>query len=251
VNLFRFIPGYESAIFDAGREPAFLMLLTFIVTLAATRFYTRMGRIRDWGSGSLGGVHMHHLVPGVIMSLAAGVLVIAFEPGGILIGLLAAFFGAGAALTLDEFAMLLHLDDVYWKQEGRLSIEACMVAVAVLGLAVLVASPFEEGGNEGGRWSVVAALAINSLLVVITMVKGKLKMGLIAIVVPFLAFVGALRLAKPGSIWARRFYPEHGRRIRRSRARQAKREARWTPRRNRFYDLIGGTPHLGSKRPSP
>jgi hypothetical protein len=251
VNLFRFIPGYESAIFDQGREPAFLMLLTFIVTLAGTRFYTRMGRIRGWGSGSVGGVHMHHLVPGVIMSLAAGVLVIAFEPGGILIGLLAAVFGAGAALTLDEFAMLLHLDDVYWKLEGRLSIEACMVAVAVLGLAVLVASPFEEGGNEGSRWSVVAALAINGLFVVITMVKGKLKMGLIGIVVPFLALIGALRLAKPGSIWARYVYPKHGRRMRRSQARQTKREARWTARRNRFYDLIGGTPRLGSNRQPP
>jgi hypothetical protein len=243
VNLLRFIPGYESAIFDAGREPAFLMLLTFVVTLAVTRFYTRIGRIRRWGSGSASGVHVHHVVPGVIMSLAAGVLVIAFDPGGIVIGLLAVVFGAGAALTLDEFAMLLHLDDVYWKLEGRVSIEACMVAVAVLGFAVLVASPFGEGGNEGSRWSVVVALAINGLFVLITMVKGKLKMGLIGIVVPLLALVGALRLAKPGSIWAR-FYPEHGRRMRRSRARQVKREARWAARRDRFYDLVGGTPHL-------
>jgi hypothetical protein len=243
VNLLRFIPGYESAIFDAGREPAFLMLLTFVVTLAVTRFYTRIGRIRRWGSGSASGVHVHHVVPGLIMSLAAGVLVIAFDPGGIVIGLLAVVFGAGAALTLDEFAMLLHLDDVYWKLEGRVSIEACMVAVAVLGLAVLVASPFGEGGNEGSRWSVVVALAINGLFVLITMVKGKLKMGLIGIVVPLLALVGALRLAKPGSIWAR-FYPEHGRRMRRSRARQVKREARWAARRDRFYDLVGGTPHL-------
>jgi hypothetical protein len=246
VNLFRFIPGYENAIFDAGREPAFLMLLTFIVTLAATRFYTRVGRIRGWGSGSVGGVHMHHLLPGVIMSLAAGVLVIAFEPGGILIGLFAAVFGAGAALTLDEFAMLLHLDDVYWKQQGRLSIEACMVALAILGLAVLVASPFEESGGAQGRWSVVVALAMNGLFVVTTIVKGKLKMGLIGIVVPVVALVGALRLAKPGSIWARHLYPGHGRRMRRSRARAAIREARWAVRRNRLYDLIGGTPHPGS-----
>jgi hypothetical protein len=250
VNLFRFIPGYESAIFDAGREPVFLMLLTFIVTLAGTRFYTRMGRIRGWGSGFVGGVHMHHLVPGVIMSLMAGLLVIAFEPRGILIGLLAAVFGAGAALTLDEFAMLLHLDDVYWKREGRLSIEACMVAVAVLGLAVLVASPFEEGGRAGGRWSVVVALATNGLFVLITIVKGKLKMGLIGIVVPFVAIVGALRLAKPRSIWARRLYRGHGHRMHRSRARQAKREARWGARRNGFYDLIGGTPTPGSQ-PTP
>ena len=165
MNLFRFIPGYESSIFDVGREPAFLMLLTFIVTLAGTRFYTRMARIRGWGSGSVGGVHMHHLVPGVIMILGAGVLVIAFEPCGILIGLLAAVFGAGAALTLDEFAILLHLDD--WLDLG--------------------AAPL----------------------------------------------CGARPPDAP------------------SRARHAKREARWATRRNRFYDLIGGTPHLGSKRQTP
>ena len=86
------------------------MLVAFILTYAGTRFYTRIGRKRGWGSGSVGGVHLHHLVPGVVMSLAAGALVIAFEPGGIPLGLLAVVFGAGAALTLDEFAMLLHLD---------------------------------------------------------------------------------------------------------------------------------------------
>jgi hypothetical protein len=249
VNLFRFIPGYESWIYDPGREPAFLMLLTFIITLAGTRFYTRMARTRGWGSGSVGGVHMHHLVPGLVMSFAAGALVIAFTPGGVWLDVLAVVFGAGAALTLDEFAMLLHLDDVYWRQEGRLSIDACMLAVAFLGLAVLATSPFEEGSNEGGNWAVVAVLAVNGLFVVITMLKGKLKMGLIGIVVPFVALVGAVRLAKPTSVWARRLYPEHGRRMRRSLTRYERREARWTARRNRFYDLIGGTPHLGSKPP--
>src|SRR2546430_1236915 len=142
------------------------MLVAFILTYAGTRFYTRMGRRRGWGSGSVGGVHLHHLVPGVVMSLAAGGLVIAFEPGGIALGLLAAAFGAGAALTLDEFAMLLHLDDVYWTQQGRLSIDACVTAVAFLGLALLAASPFEQSGDGQGRWAAVGAIATNGLLVV-------------------------------------------------------------------------------------
>jgi hypothetical protein len=59
-----------------------------------------------------------------------------------------------------------------------------------------------------------------------------------------------VRLAKPGSIWARRLYPEDGRRMRRSEARAALRDERWSQRRERFYDLIGGAPHLGSKRGS-
>lgn len=242
MNLFRFVPGYETSVFDSGREPAFLMLVAFILTYAFTRFYTRMGRKRGWGSGSVGGVHLHHLVPGVVMSLAAGGLVIAFKPAGIPLGLLAVTFGAGAALTLDEFAMLLHLDDVYWTEEGRLSIDACLAAVAFLGLALLAASPFEQSGNDQGRWAAVATIVTNGLLVLITMLKGKLKMGLIGIVVPPLPFVGALRLAKPRSIWARLLYPKNGRRIRRSLARYERRDARWTAQRNRLYDLIGGTP---------
>ena len=242
MNLFRFIPGYETSIYDTGREPAFLMLIAFILTYAGTRFYTRMGRKRGWGSGSVGGVHLHHLVPGVVMSLAAGALVIAFEPASIPLGLLAIVFGAGAALTLDEFAMLLHLDDVYWTEEGRLSIDACLAALAFLALALLATSPFGESGNKQGRWAAAAAIATNGLFVVVTMMKGKLKMGLIAIVVPGLPLVGAVRLAKPGSIWTRLFYPESGRRMRRSLARYELREARWAGRRNRLYDLIGGTP---------
>jgi hypothetical protein len=241
VNLFRFIPGYETSVYDTGREPAFLMLVAFILTYAGTRFYTRVGRKRGWGSGSVGGVHLHHLVPGVVMSLAAGGLVIAFKPGGIALGLLAVVFGAGAALTLDEFAMLLHLDDVYWTQQGRLSIDACMTAVAFLGLALVAASPFEESGQQG-RWIAVAGIATNGVLVVVTMLKGKLKMGLIGIAVPGVALVGAVRLAKPDSVWARLLYPKSGRRMRRSLARYERREARWAGRRNRLYDLIGGMP---------
>jgi hypothetical protein len=248
VNLFRFIPGYETSIYDAGREPAFLMLVAFIMTYAGTRFYTRMGRRRGWGSGSVGGVHLHHLVPGVVMSLAAGGLVIAFKPGGIPLGLLAVVFGAGAALTLDEFAMLLHLDDVYWTQERRLSIDACMTAVAFLGLALLATSPFEESGHEHGRWAAVAAIAMDGLLVVVTMLKGKLKMGLIGIIVPPVALVGALRVAKATSVRARLLYPKSGRRMRRSLARYGRRETRWATRRNRLYDLIGGTPARKLKR---
>src|SRR5436190_17827415 len=72
MNLFGFVPGYGTHIYDAGREPGFLMLLAFILTLAGTRFYTRMARVRGWGSAIVGGVHVHHLVPGVVLSLVAG-----------------------------------------------------------------------------------------------------------------------------------------------------------------------------------
>jgi hypothetical protein len=250
MNLFRFFPGYETHIYGGGREPAFLMLLSFILTLAGTRFYTRMARVRGWGSAHVGDVHVHHLVPGLVMSLIAGGLAIGLGPGERGMALLAIVFGAGAALVLDEFAMLLHLDDVYWTTEGRLSIDACLAAVAFLGLAILATFPLptDTAGDRLGRLLGDGLIAVVACFVVVTFLKGKLKLGLFGIVFAPLAVVGGVRLAKPTSIWARRFYPEGSRRLRQSEERAVSREARWTQRRNRFYDLVGGAPHLGSKQ---
>ena len=252
MNIFRFFPGYEAHVYGGGREPAFLMLVAFILTLAGTRFYTRMARIRGWGSAHVGDVHVHHLVPGVVMTLVAGGLAVGLEPREFWIAILAIVFGGGAALVLDEFAMLLHLDDVYWTTEGRLSIDACMAAVAFLGLAVLATFPLptDTADERLARLLGEGLIALIACLVVVTMLKGKLKLGLFGIVFAPLALVGAVRLAKPGSIWARRFYPAQGRRLRRAEARATARKTRWIERRDRFYDLIGGAPHLGSKRDS-
>jgi hypothetical protein len=226
------------------------MLLAFVLTLAGTRFYTRMARVRGWGSASFGDVHVHHLVPGVVMSLIAGGLAVGLEPREFWVALLAAIFGAGAALVLDEFAMLLHLDDVYWTTEGRLSIDACLAAIAFLGLAVLATFPLssDTAGEKLGGLGADLLIALNACLVVVSLLKGKLKLGLLGIVFFPLSLVGAVRLAKPSSPWARRFYADEGRRLRRSQARSVSRETRWVERQQRFYDLIGGAPHLGSKR---
>jgi hypothetical protein len=250
MNLFRFFPGYETHIYGGGREPAFLMLLAFVLTLAGTRFYTRMARVRGWGSAHMGDVHVHHLVPGLVMSLVAGGLAIALAPGEVWMAFLAIVFGAGAALVLDEFAMLLHLDDVYWTTEGRLSIDACLVAVAFLALAILATFPLptDTAGERLGRIVGDGLIVLAACFVIVTLLKGKLKLGLFGIVFPPLAVVGGARLAKPTSIWARRFYSPGGKRLQHSEERAVSREQRWTERRNRFYDLIGGAPHLGSKR---
>jgi hypothetical protein len=250
MNLFGFVPGYGTHVYDAGREPGFLMLLAFILTLAGTRFYTRMARVRGWGSAIVGGVHVHHLVPGVVLALVAGGLAVTLEPREFWLAMLAAAFGAGAALVLDEFAMLLHLDDVYWTTEGRLSIDACLAAIAFLGLAVLASFPLpsDSAGERLGRSIADGLLLLNLLLVAVTLLKGKLKLGLFGIVFPALSVVGSVRLAKPTSVWARRLYRDDGRKLRQSRERYAAREERWVGRRHRFYDLIGGAPHLGSKR---
>jgi len=249
MNLFRFFPGYETHIYGGGREPAFLMLLAFVLTLAGTRFYTRMARVRGWGSAHVGDVHVHHLVPGLVMSLVAGGIAIALAPHEVWMAFLAIVFGAGSALVLDEFAMLLHLDDVYWTTEGRLSIDACLAAVAFLGLAIVATFPLptDTAGDRLGRIVGDGLIVLAGCFVVVTLLKGKLKLGLFGVVFPPLAVVGGTRLAKPTSIWARRFYSPGSKKKQQSEKRAISREEHWTHRRNRFYDLIGGTPHLGSK----
>src|SRR4029453_11673701 len=104
----------------------------------------RRARVRGWGSAIVGDGHVHHLVPGVVLSLVAGGLALALEPREFWVALLAAAFGPGAALVLDEFAMPLPLDHVYWTTEGRLSIDACMAAISFLGLAVLATFPLSS-----------------------------------------------------------------------------------------------------------
>ena len=114
MNIFRFIPGYETHIYDAGKEPILFLFLAFMIAFALTRLYTRLARVHGWGSGNVGGVHVHHIVPGIVLMAGAGIS--AFAPWGdgpIARDILAIFFGIGAALVLDEFALVFHL-------EGRL-----------------------------------------------------------------------------------------------------------------------------------
>jgi hypothetical protein len=257
VNLFRFIPGYDTNIYDEGKEPLLFLLLAFLVTFALVRLYTRLARTRGWGSASTGGVHLHHMVPGVILMVLAG-LVAFTQFGGeeIVFELCAIVFGAGAALTLDEFAMLLHLKDVYWAEEGRTSIDAMIMGVALAGLFLVTAAPFDANSRNPDDPKAVffTFLAFNVVFAGITFLKKKLIMGVLSIFVPPLGWVTAVRLAKPNSPWAHWFYdPERGRARRRAkRQRKLERSVRrfelgrlgrfeqW------FSDLVGGAPTLSA-----
>lgn len=240
-DFFRFVPGYEHYVFRAGREPLFFLLLAFLLTFVAVRAYTRVGRARGWRSGSVRGVHLHHLVPGIVASLAAGTAIIAFRPGDESMLLLSSLFGVGAALTLDEFALILHLDDVYWTEEGRSSIEATLMGFALAALCLVTTAPLKaDPGKDVPHWVLDTIIAGNMLFALIAFLKGKLKLGTFGIFVPGLAILGAWRLAKPESLWAHRFYgPE---KLNRSHARSTLQHTRYALQR-RLYDLIGGAPH--------
>jgi hypothetical protein len=90
------------------------------------------------------GVHIHHLVFGVVLVLLTGyawllLVGVGRTPGEWTSRITAAVYGVSAALILDEFALLLNLRDVYWERQGRESVEALAGFAALLALGVFVA----------------------------------------------------------------------------------------------------------------
>lgn len=216
------------------------MLVAFLVTFVATRLITRAIRLGrgPFRDTSIGGVHIHHQVYGIFLLLVAGAAEFTWRPGPPVDAVLAVLFGIGAALTLDEFALWLRLDDVYWTAEGRRSVDAVLVA-AVLGVALaLGADPL---GDDPGSpsWVVAGTVGSGLIVAVVAILKGRTVLGLIGVLLPVIALVGALRLARPGSFWARRFYPAGSRRACRSQRRfPPGHRTRW----DRLVDLIAVVP---------
>ena len=223
---------YREEIAEAGKQPVFLLLLGMIVGFVVIRVSTRLIRARTrWWPGNLllGGVHLHHELFGVVTMIVAGVLAFAVPPTSPWRDLLAFAFGIGTGLVLDEFALLLHLRDVYWHQEGRTSIDAVIVAVTLTGMVLLGAAPFDltqatEESDGGGRWGAVALVLLNFGLTVVTALKGKYWVALLSVPLWGLGIIGAIRLGRPDSPWGRRRYPENSAK----RARAQRRAERWT-----------------------
>jgi hypothetical protein len=224
-----------------SREPTALLLAAFLITFVLTRAYTRIARVRGWGSASANGVHLHHLVVGIVFVLLSGFVEIAARPQGLWRDLIAIVFGVGGALTLDEFALWLYLRDVYWTEEGHRSVDATVMGVLLAGLVLVGLHPF--GVHDGGRAPRLVAFVVviaSVLLAVVTFAKGKLTLGVVSIFLPGVCLVGAARLAKPQSLWARRFYgpAKLERAVQRFESPESW-AARWH---ERFDDLIGGAP---------
>ncbi|GII75036.1 integral membrane protein [Sphaerisporangium rufum] len=225
---------FAERIVDNGRLPLFCFLIALIVTFVFTRVNVRLIRARvGWFRNvSVGDVHVHHVVFGVVLMLLGGIagLVTAGLSSG-WYALTAAIFGVGAALVLDEFALILHLRDVYWSEEGRASVDAVFVAIAVTLLLLLGLRPLgweSPDPSASGRWTAAAILTGNLVLAVVTLLKGKIWTGLVGLFVPVLLVVGALRLARPGSPWARWFFAPGSRRPSEGKmARAVHREHRW------------------------
>jgi len=242
---------WNDQILAEEKQGLFLVLTGFILSFAFIRMSTRLMRSPKvpWWPGSVvseSGVHLHHLVFGIVtmmVSGAVGFTVLGDSPWA---EICAALFGIGAGLTIDEFALWIYLDDVYWAEEGRVSIDATVIAAAAMGLILLGYTPFtfETGSLDEVISGLLSALVVFGL-VAICFAKQRLLHGTVGFFVFPIALYGALRLGKPGSPWGRRRYGE------RNPEKQAKAEGRFRPDRrterfkNAFRDIVGGKPSEG------
>jgi hypothetical protein len=220
-----------------------ILLGAFLLSFLLIRISTRLMRSPKvpWWPGSIetGGLHVHHLVFGIVMMLLFGFLAVAFPLSGLWLDVVAAGFGIGAGLTLDEYALWLHLKDVYWAEEGRSSVDAVIVAAVVAGLILLGVRPL-SGSDTSSIVGIVFAIVVVLGLSLGALLKGRVMLGIIGLVFPPLAFVGVVRLARPTSPWARWRYPADSRRMRRATVRAERRARRY----RRWQDRIAGAPSV-------
>ena len=145
VSGYRETPRRENALFN--------LLGSFVaVLLAGARDHATCcgaaARVGPFRNLQIGQRHIHHFVPGILLAFGAGAAAILtdneeIEPR------LALVFGTGMGLTLDESALLLELDDVYWSREGVLSVQITLAAMALISASVLGLRFLRRG--EAGR----------------------------------------------------------------------------------------------------
>jgi len=203
---------FDEHIVDAHKLPAFIYLISFLGTFAFIRTSAHMIRAQvSWWPGNVevGGTHIHHLVWGICLLLISGWVGIVLVEGPPGREIVAAAFGIGSGLTLDEFALWLELKDVYWSDDGRKSIDAVIVAGIIASFGVLGFTIWVDAADEVALavHAVVAIVGVGGLvLAVVNCAKEKFGIALIGLVVPFVSLIGAFRLGRPGSPWGRLFY---------------------------------------------
>ncbi|MFF5251501.1 hypothetical protein ACFY4K_05495 [Streptomyces leeuwenhoekii] len=246
---------WQRNIAEPGKLPLLLALGAFVLTFLLTRVVTRLIRAGKgpFGNVETGGVHVHHVVPGIVLTVIGGFGAVAGGGHGFGSALSAVLFGVGAGLVLDEFALILHLDDVYWTEAGRKSVEVVVVTAALVGLVLAGFTPFGVDGltedERQDRANVLTTVGTNFLFSLVALGKGKARLAVFGVIVPVLALIGAVRLARPGSLWARRFYRSRPRARAKALLRAYRHDRRWAGPGRAVQDWIGGRPDPAPARP--
>src|SRR3954447_4312495 len=151
-----------------------------------------------WWAGNVtpGGMHIHHLIFGIVAMMVAGFLQFATQPGDPWLEILAAIFGIWMGLTLDEFALWLYLEDVYWAEEGRSSVDAVIFA-AIIGGGLIVGFVPLDAGSGGSTVAIIFSVGLNLTLCVLVALKGKFSAAVVGMFIPPVAWVAAIRLGRP------------------------------------------------------
>jgi hypothetical protein len=237
---------WQDQLVEHNRQALFLVLVGFLGSFVFIRVSTRLMRSPrvPWWPGSIvseGGVHIHHLVFGIVTMMIAGTIGFAQMGTSPWFEVCALAFGIGVGLTIDEFALWVHLDDVYWAEEGRRSIDATVVAAVVMALLVFGIRPFEIESDSAELLvaSIIAAL-INFSMAGICFMKDRILHGIVGFFILPVGIYGAMRLAKPNSAWARRRYGERrpGKQV--AAAKRFPPDRRTQHFKERFRDLVGG-----------
>jgi len=229
----RLLDGWERNIFEPQKHPLLLMLVSFVVTFLVVRGIVRMiragrGPFRNVSTGSL---HIHHLVPGVLLLFSGATLSVSNIGAFWASEVAAVLIGVGGGLVFDEFALLLYLDDVYWTQQGRLSIEIVTVVVITIMCILVGLSPVGVDNITYREFSIRIGMQLHFLLcgigAAVCLLKGKYYTAVWAVFFAFISAIGAVRLARPGSVWAHRFYRPGSKKARRAQHRIDVFEGRW------------------------
>src|ERR1700677_1057715 len=201
----------------AGKLPLMLCFLAFVVTFVLTRTITRMirkgrGQFRNHVTAS--GVHIHHAVPGIIL------------------------------LMVGAFTSIASPDELGWRS---------FAAVAVgTGVALVGFSPFgvkdADSIEVSLRLTATGVLVLVELLVLICVLKGKYRTALFGFFLAPVALFGAVRLARPTSVWARHRY--RGKRMERATRRAADFSRRFGPLQTAWDNFAGGKPSLPNPPPA-
>lgn len=132
---------------NSKRLSQILVLVSFLITFLIARIAAdnNMRLIVNTQDGPL---HIHHLVTGITLLLLSGYIGIAFYNRFKLRNFMAVLFGIGAALTIDEFALWLYLDDVYWEKEGRYSIDAIIIVALILTISFILGEAYDHSWKK-------------------------------------------------------------------------------------------------------